>query len=140
MELAAQCSDKQKIPNAYQWLIIGIGVLVFLAEARRLPVQRIDLQFLLIALMTVMVSSRVAVKIPRFNTSVTISDTFIFLAILMYGGVAAILLAFADGLISGARAGKMVRTILFSAAVMGCSTAITVLLLTLAFGPILQLA
>ena len=39
----------------------------------------------------------------------------------MYGGVAAILLAFADGLISGARAGKMVRTILFSAAVMGCS-------------------
>ena len=140
MELAAQISDKQRVPNAYQWLVIGVGAFVFLVEARRLPVQRIDLQFLLIAVMTVIVSSRVAVKIPRFNTSVTISDTFIFLALLVYGGEAAILLAFADGLISGARAGKKARTILFGAAALACSTALTVLTLTLTFGSVLQVA
>lgn len=140
MELAAQISAKQRISKTYQWLVIGIGALVFFVEGRRLPAERIDLQFLLIAIFTVVVSSRVAVKIPRFNTSVTISDTFIFLAILVYGGEAAILLSFADGLISGARAGKKVRTILFGAATTGCSTAVTVLLLTMGFGSLLRLA
>jgi len=97
MESVAQVSDRQRITKAYQWLMIAIGALVFLAEGRRLPTDRIDLQFLLIAVFTVLISSRVAVKIPRFNTSVTISDTFIFLVLLVYGGEAAILLAFADG-------------------------------------------
>jgi hypothetical protein len=140
MEAAVQFNNNQRVASSYQWLVTGIGALVFLAEVRRLPIERIDLQFLMIAVMTVLVSARVAVKIPRFNTSVTISDTFIFLAILIYGGEAAILLAFADGLIIGARAGKKARTILFSAAAMGCSTALTVLVLTLAFGSPLRLA
>jgi len=140
MELAARVSDKQRISNVYQWLVIAIGALVFVAVGRRLPVNRIDLQFLLIAVFTVVVSSRVAVKIPRLNTSVTISDTFIFLAILVYGGEAAILLSFADGLVSGARAGKKARTIFFGAATTGCSTAVTVTLLSMIFGPLLHLA
>src|ERR1700704_6666954 len=91
VEAAAQLNERQGVAKTYQWLVIAVGLLVFLGVAPRLPFERIDLQFLLIAVMTVMVSSRVAVKIPRFNTSVTISDTFIFLAILMYGGEAAIL-------------------------------------------------
>lgn len=140
MESVSQISDRQRVTKAYQWLVIAIGALVFLDEAPRFQTQRIDLQFLLIAIFTVAVSSRVAVKIPRFNTSVTISDTFIFLVLLVYGGEAAILLAFADGLIIGARAGKKSRTILFSAAVMGCSTAVTVLALNTIFGPLEHLA
>jgi diguanylate cyclase (GGDEF)-like protein len=134
VDVVAQISDRQRITKTYQWLIIVIGLAVLVPEVTRLPVGRIDLQFLLIAALTVIVSSRVAVKIPRFNTSVTISDTFIFLAILLYGGEAAILLAAADGLMSGARAGKKLRTILFSAAAMTCSTSVTVLLLTKIFG------
>lgn len=140
MANATQLRERQRIANAYQWLVVGIGALVFLKVAPHLPLERIDFQFLVIAVMTVVVSSRVAVKIPRFNTSVTISDTFIFLAILVYGGETAILLAFADGMISGARAGKKVRTILFGAATMGCSTSVTVLALSLMFGFPLQMA
>src|SRR5882757_1818035 len=125
MEVTTRISARQGTALVYQWVVVVIGVVVFVAEARQLPSARIDLQFLAIAAMTVIVSSRVAVKIPRFNTSVTISDTFIFLALLIYGGEAAILLAFADGLISGARAGRKVSTILFAGAAMGCSTALT---------------
>ncbi|MDQ2856274.1 MAG: hypothetical protein M3R68_08095, partial [Acidobacteriota bacterium] len=139
MEATTQLNEKQRVAVTYQWLIIGLGSALFLSQIPRMPVERIDFRFLLIAAMTLIVSSRVAVKIPRFNVSVTISDTFIFLAILLYGGEAAVLLAVADGLITGARAGRKVRTILFSAAVMACSTSLSVLALTLLAGPAMQL-
>jgi diguanylate cyclase (GGDEF)-like protein len=139
VEATTQLKEKQSIATTYQWLIIGLGTLLFTSVLPRLPLARIDFRFLLIAALTLVVSARVAVKIPRFNVSITISDTFIFLAILLYGGEAAILLAAADGLIIGARAGKKVRTILFSAAVMASSTWISVLTLSLTSGPPTQL-
>ena len=139
MEATTQLNERQRVATSYQWLIIGLGLLLFLFEVPRLAVERIDFRFLLIAAMTLIVSSRVAVKIPRFNVSITISDTFIFLAILLYGGEAAVLLAAADGLMTGARAGRRARTILFSAAVMVCSTSISVLTLTFISGPPIQL-
>jgi diguanylate cyclase (GGDEF)-like protein len=139
VEATTQLNEKQRIATTFQWLIIGLGSVLFFSVMPRLPIARIDLRFLLIAALTLVVSARVAVKIPRFNVSITISDTFIFLAILLYGGEAAVLLAVADGLITGARAGRKVRTILFSAAVMACSTSISVQALSLISGPPMQL-
>lgn len=92
----------------------------------RLPVELIDIRFLLLASLTILVSSRVAVKVPRVNTNVTISDTFVFLAILLYGGPIGILLAAAEGLSSGASIAKKARTILFNSAVMAVSAFVTV--------------
>jgi diguanylate cyclase (GGDEF)-like protein len=95
------------------------------------------MRFLLLAFMTVIISSRISVQIPRFDTNITVSDTFIFLAILLYGGEAAILLAAAEGLCSGVHISKTKKpvTILFSGAVMACSTFITVWITRFAFGP-----
>jgi diguanylate cyclase (GGDEF)-like protein len=128
---------KQKHTEQYRWIITGVGVLVCLFSAFRLPLERIDMRFLLLTAMTVIVSSRVAVQIPRFDTNVTVSDTFIFLAILLYGGEAGILLAVAEGLCSGARISKSKKpvTILFSGAVMACSTFVTVWVTRFAIGP-----
>jgi len=84
--------------------------------------------------MTVVTSSRLAVQTPRVNTNVTVSDTFIFLAILLYGGPAAILLAVVEGLCSGFRISKRPITFLFNSAVMACSTFVTVSVLRLGFG------
>lgn len=92
------------------------------------------MRFLLLGAMTVIISSRLAVQIPRVNTNITVSDTFIFLAILLYGGPAAVLLAAAEGLCSGYRISKTPVTFLFNSAVMVCSTFITVSVLNLAFG------
>jgi uncharacterized membrane protein len=55
------------------------------------------------------VSSRVSIKIPRVNTNITVSDTFIFLVLLLYGGEAGIFLAAAEGLFSGLRSSKKPR-------------------------------
>ncbi len=127
---------KQK-DEQYRWIITGIGALVCLFSALRLPTERIDMRFLLLTIITVIISSRISVQIPRFDTNITVSDTFIFLAILLYGGEAGIFLAGAEGLCSGIRISKSKKpvTILFSGAVMSLSTFITVWLTRFAFGP-----
>jgi diguanylate cyclase (GGDEF)-like protein len=111
--------------------------LVCLFSAFRLPLERIDMRFLLLTIITVIISSRISVQIPRFDTNITVSDTFIFLAILLYGGEAGIFLAGAEGLCSGVRISKSKKpvTILFSGAVMALSTFITVWVTRFAFGP-----
>jgi diguanylate cyclase (GGDEF)-like protein len=134
VEVTAKLNDQQSVTKAYQWLIIGLGSLLLMIELGHLPGEHLDLRFLFIVFLTLIVSSRAAIKIPRFNTSVTISDTFVFVALLLYGGEAAILLAAGDGLVSGSRAGRKLRTILFSSGTMICSTWITVQLIRLMFG------
>jgi diguanylate cyclase (GGDEF)-like protein len=121
----------------YRWIIAGVGTVLCVYSASRLPLERIDVRFLLLTIMTVIISSRISVQIPRFDTNITVADTFIFLAILLYGGEAGILLAAADGLCSGVRISKSKKpvTILFGGAVMACSTFITVWVMRLAFGP-----
>ena len=130
---------KEKYTKPYKWAVVFIGALLCCFSAFNLGISEIDWRFLLLALMTVIISSRLAVQIPRVNTNVTVSDTFIFLAILLYGGPAAILLASAEGLCSGYRISKKPVTFLFNAAVMACSTFFTVSVLATTFGDHAQL-
>jgi diguanylate cyclase (GGDEF)-like protein len=131
----------QRLFDPYRWLVVFVGTVAFLYSAYCLPVERIDLRFLLLAVMTVVTSSRLSVQIPRFDTNVTVSDTFLFLTILLYGGEPAIMLAAAEGVFSGFRASKSKKpiTVLFSAAVMTCSTFITIWMLRFAYGSIIEL-
>lgn len=136
MDAPSELTHRQKFTSPFQWLVIAVGALITLFYAAHLRLELIDLRFLLLASLTLGISSRLAIKVPRFNTNVTISDTFVFLAILLYGGGAGILLGAAEGLVSGARVGKKARTILFNSAVMACSTFVTVQALQLGFGDI----
>src|SRR5689334_8158258 len=104
-----------------------------------MPLPKLDVRFLVLATITVLVSSRFAVKIPRANTNVTVSDTFIFLALLVYGGFAGVFLAAAEGLISGLRISKKPLVVAFNSAMMACSTFLTVVIIRFFFGPLSQL-
>ena len=140
MDITPKQIGKQRFTKPYQWLIVSIGALIIFYAAFDLPIERIDLRFLLLATMTVITSWRVAVQIPRVNTNVTVSDTFIFLALLLYGGEAGILLAAVEGTCSGLRISRKPLTILFSSAVMACSTFLTVLVLRVYFGSIIVMS
>ncbi|HVF45852.1 MAG TPA: EAL domain-containing protein [Pyrinomonadaceae bacterium] len=109
----------------YQRAVIAAGALLVLLCARRVTPAELDLRFLLLFLVTVGVSSRVAIKIPRHDSNITLSDAFILLVVLIYGGGAGVLLAAADGLSSGLRISRLKKpsTVLFNGAVMACSTA-----------------
>ncbi|HEX8649928.1 MAG TPA: EAL domain-containing protein [Pyrinomonadaceae bacterium] len=134
MDTTAKLTGKQRLTMPYQWLIIALGGGVAAYSIWHLPFAQIDLRFLLLTALTLIISSRVAVKVPRIDTNLTISDTFIFLTLLLYGGEMGIMLAAAEGLSSGARIGKRARTILFNSALMACSTFATVQTLNLCFG------
>lgn len=131
-----QTTNKPPLYTAYRWLIIACGLGAMVYAALRMPAPKLDLRFMLLAAVTVLVSSRFAVKIPRVNTNVTVSDTFVFLALLVYGGFAGIFIAAAEGLVSGLRISKRPLVVAFNSTMMACSTFLTVMIVQFFFGSV----
>ena len=130
---------RQRYVAPYMWGVIAAGASILLLSLYRLPVVRLDLPLLILTLLVVAVSSSVVIRIPLVSGGITVSDTFIFLTMLLYGGEAAVLLAVCDGLCASLRISRKPRTILFNSAVMACATFITVWTLRTCFGSIVEL-
>ncbi len=120
-------------------LMCVLGLCAFLLALRDLPYARIDLRFLLLAFMTLTIGSRVSIQIPRVCGHISVSDTFIFLTILLFGGDAGVVLAALDGLLTSLRISRKTSTRLFNAATMAFSTFVTVECLRYIFGDIVAL-
>ena len=117
----------------YLWLVVAAGMSVIGYTVWHLPLHRLDVRFLLLALATICIGSRLSIKIPRVKAHILVSDTFIFLTLLMFGGEAAILLATVEALCSSVRISTRTQVHLFNASVMACSTFLTVWTLRLCF-------
>ena len=133
-----------KVTKAYIWLVIASGVSIVIYSAVRLPLARIDLQFLALSALTIAISSRLTIRIPRISSHISVSETFVFLTIFIYGGEAAVLLAATEALISSMRfRGKAIYltplTIIFNSALMACATFATFGGLSLLFGDVASL-
>ena len=137
--------NSPRLANPYRWLIVVLGAASLACSANWLPMPRLDLRFLLLAGVMILVSSYFSVQIPRVPTNVTVSDSFIFVVLLLYGGFAGIILAAVEGLCSGLRVsrgmrfGKKTLVIAFNGGMMACSTSITVLVVHYLFGPVIEL-
>jgi diguanylate cyclase (GGDEF)-like protein/PAS domain S-box-containing protein len=130
-------ADKKKWPfRIYLWALITLGALIFISAAFRLNPAHLDLRFWLIIAITVGIGSRLNVRIPRSNAWVSISDTFIFLALLLFGGEATILLATLEAFFSSLRYNKTKLFHYYNAGVMACSWWLTVQVLRLCCGAI----
>jgi signal transduction histidine kinase/CheY-like chemotaxis protein len=121
------------------YIVTATGVAVLLFSLHRITLAQLDWRFLLLAMTTIAIASRLSVKIPNVNGEVTVGDTLVFLTILLYDGEAAILLAAAEALSSSLRLSRKPRVFIFNAAQMACSTFITVWVLRFCFGSILEL-
>lgn len=131
--------SRQRFTLPYMWLIVALGTAASAISAYRLPVASLDLSFLLLTLITLGLGSRLSIQIPRLSSHISVSDTLIFLTMLLYGGEAAILLAAAEALCSSLGFSKKAMTRIFNSAVMACATFLTVWTLRLCFGPIAEL-
>jgi len=127
-----------RINQIYVWFIIAVGAGVVAFSIAHFTRDQLDVRFLLLALITVMIGPRLSIPIPRVKAHISVSDTFIFLSLLLFGGEAAILLATAEALCASVRIGSKTRTNLFNASVMACATFISVWTLRLAFGDALH--
>jgi len=139
VETTLKLTARQTLITPYRWLIVALGATVLVVSFLWLPLTTMDVRFLLLGAFTVLVSSRAAIRIPHINANVTVSDTFIFLVLLLYGGLAGILLAAAEGLFSGLRISKTPLVVAFNSAMMACSTFLTVVVVQFFFGPIPEL-
>src|SRR5947207_13054812 len=98
--------SRQRLTKLYMLLVIGGGIPVIVYSLLRLPLERIDLQFLALAIMAFGISSRLTVRIPCVRGHISVSYTFLFLSMLFYGVPAALLLATAGTLCSSIRFSK----------------------------------
>jgi diguanylate cyclase (GGDEF)-like protein len=134
--------SEQTIPrlfDIYRRVIVILGAAGLGFALYRISAARIDMRFLLLTVITIVVSSRASIRIPRINANVTFSDTFIFVMLLFHGAEAGILLAATEGLFSGLRISKRPLTVLFNSAMMVCSTFLTVGVVQFFFGPFAEL-
>ncbi|HXL82400.1 MAG TPA: EAL domain-containing protein [Pyrinomonadaceae bacterium] len=130
--------EQMNTPNkfrVYQWSVIAVGLVICLVSIFRLQPSEIDLRFLLLVAIAVIVTARITIQIPRVKGLISVSDTFVFLAILLFSREAATLLAAAEGLCSSVRFSKKTTTILFNMCVMACSTFFAVSSLRFLRGP-----
>lgn len=119
-------------------LIIGCGALFALLSGFRIDAGRVDLRLAAIMAITVVVS-RFSISMPAFRSQISVSDTFIFLTLLLYGGEIATLLAATEALLSSLRFSKKRTTILFNASCAACSTFLTAAALSFLVGNIVTI-
>ncbi len=139
MEATAQLTRRIRGLDAYRWLIVITAAVATAYLSFGLPMPKFDWRFLILTALMMLISSRFSIQIPGVNTNVTISDTFIFLVLLLYGGLAGILVAALEGLSSGLRISKRPLVIVFNSAMMLCATSFSVVVLRVFFGPVNEL-
>src|ERR1043166_8937757 len=135
---------RNTLTKAYMLVVIAGGVAAVTSSAIHLPLARIDVRFLALTVLTITISSRLTVRIPRISGHISVSDTFFFLTMLLYGGEAAVLLAAVETLSLSLHFGKKKihikpLTITFNSAMMACATFITFMVVQLLFGEITAL-
>ena len=134
--IASSTLEKPRLNEPFMWFIIVTGTAAALFAALRLDRSQIDIQFLILATVTLILGSRIGVQIPRVKAEITVSDTFIFLIFLLYSGEAAILLAGAEAFYSSMRFAGRWFTRFFNAGLLWLSTFITVWVVKACFGNI----
>jgi|GEM_PF-2333799 len=129
-----QTTKRQLLIEIFRWLVISVGGLIVADSVYHLFKDGIEWRFWILAAFTALVASQISIKIPRFNGNITVSDTFIFLALLIWGAPGAILTCVADSVASTSKVSRKLRTFLFNGAAQAIATWATAQMLLLSFG------
>ncbi len=116
--------NTQSKTKNYMLVILTIGFVCLATALINLPFEKLDLKFLILFGFTIGFSSRITIEIPRFKSHIAVSDTFIFLALLMYGGETAIVLAAIEAFFSSWRFCNKKFTVFFNTALVAISATI----------------
>jgi len=132
--------NRQHYIKPFRTLVAAAAAGIVVVSLFGLKAAHLDFRFLMLFLFTALIGARLIIHIPRIKGELTVSDTFIFLTMLLWDGEAAILVAAAAGFFSSLRATRKVGVHIFNSGVMTISTFLTVVALRYAFGPIALLS
>src|SRR6476619_6023494 len=125
---------RQHSTSVYMWTVVAAGAACVLYATYKLQVGIIDGYFLLPTLITAVLGSQIAIRIPKISANITLEDTFVFIALLLYGGEAAVMIGTLAGICSALRISRKVRTVAFGSAALAVSIMTTATVLKLVFG------
>ena len=120
--------NKNHLEKHIAMVLIGGFFCLWIAVVN-LPFAEFDFKLLMLTALTLGFGSRITLQIPTLKSHVSVSDTFIFLALLLYGGEIAIILAAVDAFISSSRFCKQKIIVLSNAAMVALSTTAVVIVL-----------
>src|SRR4029077_13981226 len=134
--MSSEDTQSKKLAEFYLRTIICVGGLTYILAAYRLDLNIVDLKLGVLVVITGLLSSRMTIKIPQFGSWISVSDTFIFLTLLLYGCEAAILMAATEAFLSSFRSDycRKWSTVLFNWSCAARATSVTIYLLNFLFG------
>ena len=134
-----QRSNKLRFHDYFLSFVPLLGSVVSVFCFIRLDYARLDLRFAILALVTICFGSRLGIEFSKHRIQITVSDSFIFLTLLLYGVETAVLLAAAEAFCSSFRFSKLWRIRLFNASLLAISTFVTGMVVRSIFGPVVEL-
>ncbi|HKR61405.1 MAG TPA: HAMP domain-containing sensor histidine kinase, partial [Pyrinomonadaceae bacterium] len=135
----ADATSSRRFHKPFFWATVAAAGIISAFCLSRIELQQLDLRFSVITAITLLISSRIIIPIPRFSSHISVSDTFIFLILLLYGTEAAVIVAGAEAFLSSRRFSKKAVTIFFNWGCAVCSAFITAQLLHASFGDIVSI-
>ncbi len=128
-----------KLFGPFLWIVIAAGTLAFLTSVFRLDFTQFDSHFAVLVALLIFLTSRISIPIPRFSSQISVSDTFVFLVLLLYGGPAAVVVGAIEAFLSSLRFSRRPIIVAFNWASAAASLLITSSVLQLVFGSIITL-
>jgi diguanylate cyclase (GGDEF)-like protein/PAS domain S-box-containing protein len=132
--------DIRRFPQHLLRVCIALGSGGMIFSLYNLPVARLGLPFLMLTLISICAGSRLSGLLPERLRHITLTESFTILALLLFGGEAAVLLAGFVALCMSLRSSQSRSGLLFDSAVASLSTLLIVWILRFAYGPVEELA
>ena len=132
-------TTRNRFFGPFLWVVTGTGCLAFIYSIARLDLAAIDSRFALLVAMTLLLTSRITVPIPRFSSQISVSDTFVFLVLLLYGAPAAIIVGAIEAFLSSLRFTRNKKIVAFNWASAAVSIFITSSVIEALFGHVIAL-
>jgi signal transduction histidine kinase/CheY-like chemotaxis protein len=132
-------TTRNRFFGPFLWIVTGTGCFAFLYSITRADLSLFDSGFAVLVAMTLLLTSRITVPIPRFSSQISVSDTFVFLVLLLYGAPAAIIVGAIEALLSSLRFSRNSRIVAFNWASAAVSIFITSSVMEALFGDVMAL-
>lgn len=123
----------------FLWVVTGAGSLAFVYSVSHLNVAKFDSRFAILVAMALLLASQITVPIPRLSSQISVSDTFVFLLLLLYGGAAAVAVGAIEAALSSVRFSKKLRVVAFNFGAAAASIFITSSVMNVIFGDVTAL-
>ena len=128
-----------KLFGPFLFVVVACGVLAFAYSAFRLDLGQFDSRFALLVATALLVTSRITIPVPRFSAKISVSDTFVFLILLLYGGEAAVVVGSLEAFLSSLRFSRRRVIVAFNWASAAVSICLTSSVMESIFGSVVTL-